>query len=76
MMSFRECERDVKRMKMSAGHRIGFRTKSEVEILDDGFKWRKYGKKSVKNSPNPRYNFYAFYLKNELEDKFKFMLMF
>lgn len=35
--------------------RIGFRTRSEVEILDDGFKWRKYGKKAVKNSPNPRY---------------------
>jgi hypothetical protein len=34
--------------------RIAFRTKSEVEILDDGYKWRKYGKKSVKNSPNPR----------------------
>ncbi|XP_072998722.1 probable WRKY transcription factor 24 [Typha latifolia] len=37
--------------------RIAFRMKSEVEILDDGFKWRKYGKKSVKNSPNPR-NYY------------------
>lgn len=35
--------------------RISFRMKSEVEVLDDGFKWRKYGKKSVKNSPNPRY---------------------
>lgn len=34
--------------------RIAFRMKSEVEIIDDGFKWRKYGKKSVKNSPNPR----------------------
>ena len=34
--------------------RIAFRTRSEVEILDDGYKWRKYGKKSVKNSPNPR----------------------
>ncbi|ONK80874.1 uncharacterized protein A4U43_C01F22720 [Asparagus officinalis] len=42
---------------MDAGCRIGFRMKSEVEILDDGFKWRKYGKKSVKNSPNPR-NYY------------------
>ncbi|KAK3138150.1 hypothetical protein QOZ80_5AG0365210 [Eleusine coracana subsp. coracana] len=37
--------------------RIAFRTKSEIEILDDGYKWRKYGKKSVKNSPNPR-NYY------------------
>jgi hypothetical protein len=35
--------------------RIAFRTRSEIEILDDGYKWRKYGKKSVKNSPNPRY---------------------
>lgn len=26
--------------------------------MDDGFKWRKYGKKSVKNSPSPRYIFY------------------
>ncbi|VAH09845.1 unnamed protein product [Triticum turgidum subsp. durum] len=37
--------------------RIAFRTRSEIEILDDGYKWRKYGKKSVKNSPNPR-NYY------------------
>ncbi|KAG9157041.1 hypothetical protein Leryth_009086 [Lithospermum erythrorhizon] len=37
--------------------RVVFRTKSQVEILDDGFKWRKYGKKMVKNNPNPR-NYY------------------
>ncbi|THU61071.1 hypothetical protein C4D60_Mb07t19420 [Musa balbisiana] len=49
------CGNEAKRMKVGDGCRIGFRTKSEVEILDDGFKWRKYGKKSVKNSPNPRY---------------------
>jgi len=36
--------------------RIGFRTRSEVDVLDDGFKWRKYGKKAVKSSPNPRYS--------------------
>ncbi|KAK7261023.1 hypothetical protein RIF29_27326 [Crotalaria pallida] len=35
--------------------RFSFKTKSEVEILDDGYKWRKYGKKMVKNSPNPRH---------------------
>ena len=34
--------------------RIAFRTRSEIEVLDDGYKWRKYGKKSVKSSPNPR----------------------
>ncbi|ONM38747.1 putative WRKY transcription factor 50 [Zea mays] len=39
-------------------HRIAFRVRSdEDEVLDDGYKWRKYGKKSVKNSPNPR-NYY------------------
>ena len=37
--------------------RIGFRTRSEVEVLDDGFRWRKYGKKAVKSSPNLR-NYY------------------
>ncbi|XP_027904948.1 probable WRKY transcription factor 50 isoform X2 [Vigna unguiculata] len=37
--------------------RVAFKTKSEIEIMDDGFKWRKYGKKMVKNSPNPR-NYY------------------
>jgi hypothetical protein len=25
-----------------------------VDVLDDGFKWRKYGKKAVKSSTNPR----------------------
>uniref|UniRef100_A0ACD5VR22 Uncharacterized protein n=1 Tax=Avena sativa TaxID=4498 RepID=A0ACD5VR22_AVESA len=40
-----------------AGEKIAFRTRSEEEVLDDGYKWRKYGKKSVKNSPNPR-NYY------------------
>jgi hypothetical protein len=29
-------------------------TKSEVEHLEDGFRWRKYGQKAVKNSPYPR----------------------
>ncbi|TKW25315.1 hypothetical protein SEVIR_3G111000v4 [Setaria viridis] len=50
------CEGGDEKRPRSNG-RIGFRTRSEVEILDDGFKWRKYGKKAVKNSPNPR-NYY------------------
>lgn len=37
--------------------KVAFRTLSQIEILDDGYKWRKYGKKMVKNSPNPR-NYY------------------
>ncbi|XP_030461911.1 probable WRKY transcription factor 51 [Syzygium oleosum] len=43
--------------KLGTGFRVAFRTKSELEVMDDGFKWRKYGKKSVKSSPNPR-NYY------------------
>ncbi|RWW61081.1 hypothetical protein BHE74_00031872 [Ensete ventricosum] len=38
----------------SSRSRVAFRTKSELEVLDDGYKWRKYGKKKMKNSPNPR----------------------
>ncbi|MBA0875509.1 hypothetical protein Goshw_002255, partial [Gossypium schwendimanii] len=40
-------------MQLGLGHRIAFRMKSEIEAMDDGYKWRKYGKKSVKNSPSP-----------------------
>ncbi|XP_076924430.1 putative WRKY transcription factor 51 [Bidens hawaiensis] len=43
--------------KKATKEKVAFKTKSQVEILDDGFKWRKYGKKMVKNSPNPR-NYY------------------
>ncbi|OWM63356.1 hypothetical protein CDL15_Pgr022101 [Punica granatum] len=42
------------RERKDVKERFAFKTKSEVEILDDGYKWRKYGKKMVKNSPNPR----------------------
>ena len=42
--------------KKETKERVAFITKYEVEILDDGVKWRKYGKKMVKNSPNPRYS--------------------
>ncbi|KAG2666817.1 hypothetical protein I3843_15G079900 [Carya illinoinensis] len=45
------------RERRETKERVAFKTISEVEILDDGFKWRKYGKKMVKNSPNPR-NYY------------------
>ncbi|TYI93690.1 hypothetical protein E1A91_D02G153300v1 [Gossypium mustelinum] len=34
--------------------RFAFMTKSEVEHLEDGYRWRKYGQKAVKNSPFPR----------------------
>ncbi|XP_061344993.1 probable WRKY transcription factor 51 [Gastrolobium bilobum] len=47
----------IKRNKAEVNPRIAFRTRSELEIMDDGYKWRKYGKKSVKNNPNLR-NYY------------------
>lgn len=34
--------------------RFAFRTKSDEDILDDGYRWKKYGQKSVKNSLYPR----------------------
>ncbi|KAJ4728809.1 WRKY transcription factor [Melia azedarach] len=35
-------------------HRFAFQTRSQVDILDDGYRWRKYGQKIVKNSKFPR----------------------
>ncbi|CAN6477394.1 unnamed protein product [Victoria cruziana] len=34
--------------------RIIVQTTSEVDLLDDGYKWRKYGQKVVKGNPHPR----------------------
>ncbi|KAK8913786.1 putative WRKY transcription factor 48 [Platanthera zijinensis] len=34
--------------------RVAFMTKSEVDQLEDGYRWRKYGQKAVKNSPFAR----------------------
>ncbi|KAM0893879.1 hypothetical protein ACQ4PT_024791 [Festuca glaucescens] len=34
--------------------RIVIQTTSEIDILDDGYRWRKYGQKVVKGNPNPR----------------------
>ncbi|KAK6798881.1 hypothetical protein RDI58_006584 [Solanum bulbocastanum] len=34
--------------------RFAFQTKSQVDILDDGYRWRKYGQKAVKNNNYPR----------------------
>ncbi|KAL9147900.1 hypothetical protein ABFS82_12G005700 [Erythranthe guttata] len=34
--------------------RFCFKTMSDVDVLDDGYKWRKYGQKVVKNTHHPR----------------------
>ncbi|XP_030539842.1 probable WRKY transcription factor 48 [Rhodamnia argentea] len=43
-----------KNQKRQREPRVAFMTKSEVDHLDDGYRWRKYGQKAVKNSPYPR----------------------
>nr|AGZ87836.1 WRKY33-1_1 [Reaumuria trigyna] len=34
--------------------RVVVQTTSEIDIFDDGYRWRKYGQKVVKGNPNPR----------------------
>ncbi|KAG4400917.1 hypothetical protein GLYMA_07G161132v4 [Glycine max] len=34
--------------------RVVVLTLSEVDILDDGYCWRKYGQKVMRSNPNPR----------------------
>lgn len=34
--------------------RFAFMTQTDIDHLDDGYRWRKYGQKAVKNSPFPR----------------------
>ncbi|KAK3020207.1 hypothetical protein RJ639_046839 [Escallonia herrerae] len=42
------------RSKKGIPPRVAFQTRSQEDILDDGYKWRKYGQKAVKNSTHPR----------------------
>ncbi|CAI9093186.1 OLC1v1028624C1 [Oldenlandia corymbosa var. corymbosa] len=42
---------NTKKMKKP---RYAFQTRSQVDILDDGYRWRKYGQKAVKNNKFPR----------------------
>lgn len=43
-----------KKEKRQREPRFAFLTKSEIDHLEDGYRWRKYGQKAVKNSPYPR----------------------
>ncbi|CAJ2633352.1 unnamed protein product [Trifolium pratense] len=42
------------RLKKTKVPRFAFQTRSVDDILDDGYRWRKYGQKAVKNSTYPR----------------------
>ncbi|XP_071730048.1 WRKY transcription factor SUSIBA2-like [Rutidosis leptorrhynchoides] len=41
-------------MKTNYEPRVVVETTSPVDIVHDGYRWRKYGQKQVKGSPNPR----------------------
>ena len=46
--------------KKASRPRFAFQTRSANDILDDGYRWRKYGQKAVKNSEHPRFDFSMF----------------
>ena len=48
------------RIKKATRPRFAFQTRSADDILDDGYRWRKYGQKAVKNSVYPRCAGYSF----------------
>ncbi|KAK6154868.1 hypothetical protein DH2020_009116 [Rehmannia glutinosa] len=52
--SKKEAKAKKKGEKKEKQPRFAFMTKSEVDHLEDGYRWRKYGQKAVKNSPYPR----------------------
>ncbi|KAG0456605.1 hypothetical protein HPP92_024393 [Vanilla planifolia] len=43
-----------KKKKKEPEPRFAFQTRSQVDVLDDGYRWRKYGQKAMKNSRFPR----------------------
>ncbi|WCJ36288.1 WRKY DNA-binding protein 75 [Euphorbia peplus] len=45
---------EMKKNGKEKKHRYAFQTRSQVDILDDGYRWRKYGQKTVKDSIFPR----------------------
>ncbi|XP_058730576.1 probable WRKY transcription factor 3 [Vicia villosa] len=47
-------EPDHKRRSTVSKPRIVVQTTSDVDLLEDGYKWRKYGQKVVKGNPHPR----------------------
>ncbi|KAI5405170.1 probable WRKY transcription factor 50 [Lathyrus oleraceus] len=56
-MNIKRKSRGMNETTVEVTPRVTFRTRSQFEIMDDGYKWRKYGKKFVKNNSNPR-NYY------------------
>ncbi|XP_010439878.1 PREDICTED: probable WRKY transcription factor 45 isoform X1 [Camelina sativa] len=49
-----EEDKPKSKMKKEREPKFSFQTRSQVDILDDGYRWRKYGQKAVKNNIFPR----------------------
>ncbi|KAF8380164.1 hypothetical protein HHK36_027647 [Tetracentron sinense] len=47
-------KRKASRTKKAIRPKFAFQTRTTNDILDDGYRWRKYGQKAVKNSTYPR----------------------
>ncbi|KAF7139657.1 hypothetical protein RHSIM_Rhsim07G0087300 [Rhododendron simsii] len=59
------------RAKKAVPPRVAFHTRSTEDVLDDGYRWRKYGQKAVKNTNHPRNK-----MKRELLNNYKNPSMF
>ncbi|KAI3693650.1 hypothetical protein L1987_76598 [Smallanthus sonchifolius] len=53
--------------KVITPSRVAFHTRSSEDILHDGYKWRKYGQKSVKNSKHPRCTHHTCNVKKQIQ---------
>ncbi|KAK4264829.1 hypothetical protein QN277_025954 [Acacia crassicarpa] len=53
-VSAMKMKRSMKGRRKVREPRFCFQTLSDVDVLDDGYKWRKYGQKVVKNTHHPR----------------------
>ncbi|KAI4369862.1 hypothetical protein MLD38_018260 [Melastoma candidum] len=49
-----ENKESVGKTRKTTRPKIAFQTRSADDVLDDGYRWRKYGQKAVKNSAYPR----------------------
>ncbi|ERN05173.1 hypothetical protein AMTR_s00053p00216970 [Amborella trichopoda] len=47
-------EKGRAKLRKMSRPRFAFQTRTPNDILDDGYRWRKYGQKAVKNSNYPR----------------------
>lgn len=54
--SIKDRRKGVRTTRKATRPRFAFQTRSVDDILDDGYRWRKYGQKAVKNSIYPRFD--------------------